>query len=212
VERGVYAFVPGGLDAATTPSSLLAPLLGTLVERSSLVVETSAPPVLLLAGVPADGDLPAGARRVDDVVVIGRATDVAVVEERLRSGARPRDAHEALAASTAPVAWAGPLPRLHREAHRGLGEGRLLLETTGDRVTLSVRGSIPSAAAAQLVEARLAEGSPPGSPGKPWRDLLPEAEVRRADGAVIVEASADGLDGPLLRSLLDGQALSFLSS
>jgi hypothetical protein len=210
VERGVYVVVPGG-DPHRTPSSLLEPMLGGLIAQASLMVETAAPPLTLFAGVPDDVLLPTGARRVGDVVVAGRPTDVEAVEARLAEEAAPRPEHELLAASVAPVAWSGPLPTLHPD-DAALGPGRALLELGEEVVRITVQAATPPDRAAGIITRRLTDGSPPGSPGRPWTALLPAAEVVVAEESVVVRARADGLDGRLLRALLDGQALSFLSS
>jgi hypothetical protein len=211
VDRGVYVIDPtrAGPEA---PASLLDPLIGSLVAESDLLVETAAPPVTLLAGVPSDRALPIGARRVEDLVVIGRPDDVAAVEDRLAGGAAPRAAHAALAASDAPVAWAGPLPLLHREEARGLGDGRFTFARDGDRISILVDPGVPADTAVAVIRQRLVDGSPPGSPGRAWGELLRDPEVTVLDGSVLLSARAGNLDGGVLRTLLDGQGLSFLTA
>jgi hypothetical protein len=209
VDRGVYVVVPGD-DPLRAPASLLDPMLGDLVAQSSVMVETAAPPLTLLGGIPDDAVLPFGAARVDDVVVAGRPEDLEEVTARMAEKAAPRPSHAAIARSDAPVAWSGPLPGLHSDG-RELGDGRALLELRGEDLRITVEVMTPVAHAAQVIAARLADGAPPGSPGKPWSTLLLDAQVT-ADGDVVrVQARTEGLDGRFLRSLLDGQGLSFLA-
>jgi hypothetical protein len=210
LERGVDVIEPGGLDPLRVPASLLDPIIGELVAQAEVMVETAAPPLTLLAGIPAETALPLGARRIDDIVAIGRASDLAVVESRMGEQAPPRDGHVDLAGSDAPVAWSGPLPELHPDGQE-LGPGRALLEVFTDDVLITVHPTVRATIGAAVIAERLADGAPPGSPGKPWRTLLPAAEVTTDGPAVHVRAEAHALDGQLLRALLDGQSLTFLT-
>ena len=198
--RGVYV-----VDLATAgdrnPGSRLAPLLGGLVDDAALLVETTAPPITLLSGIGADVSVPAEAVRVDDVIVLAEPAVRDGVVERLRDGARPEGPLADLAAAAPPVGWVGPTPTTE-------GSGTTVVEVRPDEVSFRVRDA-PSAAADD-VERELAQGAPPGSPGKPWRDIFGNASAKLDAGTLLITATPRDLPGLLLRSLIDQRQLSFL--
>ena len=191
-DRGVYVYEPAAGDEVT-PGSLLAPVLGGLLDEAALVVETGAPPLTLLAGI--SSDAPAPAVKVGDVVLLGAPGDVAAAQARLADDAAPEGLLARLASAGAPVGWAGPLPG-----------GDVLLEADAERVVVRATG-----ADAGAVTRALAEQAPPNSPGKPWRELLVRPSVEAVGDEVVVTATRGDLPGVLLRQLIDTRSLTFLA-
>ncbi len=175
--RGVWVLTdPGDADGPGTPLGPLLPLAD-----GDLLVEAPGP-VGLLAGVPADVKLPDLTRRVGDVVVL--AEPGAALGSGLPPGLRR------LAATTAPVAWAGQVQG-----------GPVLVTLDGDALT------VETALPVQVVRSGLAAPLP-GSPGRRWRDLLADAVVTRSGGRTVLTARAtDALPATLLRQLVDQGAL-----
>jgi hypothetical protein len=209
--RGVYVIRPAEAGAFS-PGSRLAPLLGALGEQARLLVETAAPPMVVLAGVPDDAVLPGGAERLDGLVVLAADVTRAEFRRQLTGGTGPRGLLAQLAAVQAPVAYAGPLPGSPTGSPTGgdRADGTFLLARDAGTVRIDVRADAPPAAVVEVIRARLADGHVPGSPGRPWRALLEAAEVAVDGRLVRVTATPVGLEGPLLRRLVDDQALTFL--
>jgi hypothetical protein len=209
--RGVH-LVDRTAEHPLAPSSAVAPLLGGLLEDATLHIETAAPPLVLLAGVGAEADLPTSAVRLTaDVVALGSPEETALVRERFEAGARPEGVLRHLAAPGVDAGWFGPLPPRHAGAVEGLGDGTAALVVAGEQMRIRVAADVPAAGARDLIERRLAEGAPPGSPGKPWTSLLPDAAVRVEGDEVAISARPEGWSGPFLRTLLDAGGLTFLA-
>ena len=201
--RGLYVV---DLEAAVgdlSPGSRVGPFLGGVLEQAQLLVETNAPPVTLLGGIPDSVETPEHAERVDDALVFAEPETVAVAAGRLRQHATPDDALAGLAASAAPVAWIGPTPS-------PAGTGRTLIEMDAKSVTFTVTPTITVDEAAAFATDQLATSGPPGSPGKPWSTVLTDIDVTTSADAVVITAKPSDLPGPLLRSLVDQRQLSFL--
>jgi hypothetical protein len=199
--RGVYV-VDLAASGDFNPGSRLAPIVAGLAADAELLVETAAPPVTLLAGVGDDVTVPAEAARVDDVVVLAEPAVRDEVVARLRDGARPEGLLAGLAVAGPPVGWAGPTPSPS-------GLGTTVIELRPDAITFRV-SDVPLAAAAEHAQRELTEGAPPGSPGKPWRDVLGDAVVERDAGTLLITAVPLDLPGLFLRALIDGRQLTFL--
>lgn len=181
-DRGVYVLDPR--VARSYPGSRFDQLLPT--DEGALLVEADAGPVALLSGLPASAAV--GPAQTVEAGPAGRtavlAEDPTVVTRLASGGLDPR--LDALAATTAPFAWAGPV-----------GDGvRALVTFDGSRVTATLAG-----ARAADVRSALA-GSLPGSPGKPWSDVVHDVHVSGSDPVVVTATAAD-LPPQLLRELLD---------
>lgn len=208
LSRGVYLF-KGGLGDEISPGSLVAPIIGSLIAEADLVVETGAPPLTLLSGLPRDAELPDRMERVGNVAFLGLPEDMSAVEARLESPGEPPEALAVLARSSAPVGWAGPLPGCAPGDTPPISEGSLTVELSEGSVALSVTG--PSAQELEpLVAARLQDEGPANSPGKPWNTILTDQRVSFDDGTLLIEAVPADLPGGLLRLLLDTRGLGFL--
>jgi hypothetical protein len=209
--RGVH-LVDRTAEHPLAPSSAVAPLLGGLLEGATLHIETSAPPLVLLAGVSPDAVLPATAVRLaGDVVVLGSPEETALVRERFDAGAMPEGVLRHLAVPGVDAGWFGPLPPRQAGSVEGLGDGTAALVLAGERLRIHVAAAVPAAGARDLIERRLADGAPPGSPGKPWTSLLPDAAVTAEGDEVTISARPEGWSGPFLRTLLDSGGLTFLA-
>lgn len=208
MSRGVYIF-DGGLGEEISPGSLVAPLIGPVIQEADLVVETGAPPITLLSGVPDSVELPKDVVSVDGLAVFGSEEDTTVAERRIQSGAELPETLSLLAESSAPVGWAGPLPGCEPGTSSSLSDGTLFLEVSPSSVVMEVTG--PRGPELENEAAlRLSEESPAHSPGKPWRTILAEPKVSLDDDRLAIEAVPVDLPGGLLRLLLDTRALSFL--
>jgi hypothetical protein len=167
---------------------------------------------VLLAGVSHDAALPATAIRLaEDVVVLGSPEETALVRERFEAGTMPEGVLRHLAAPGVAAGWSGPLPPRQAGAVEGLGDGTAALVLARERLRIRVAAAVPAAGARDLIERRLADGAPPGSPGKPWTSLLAGAEVTVEDDEVAISARPEGWSGPFLRTLLDSGGLTFLT-
>ena len=208
LSRGVYLF-KGDLGEDLSPGSLVAPIIGSLISQADLVVETGAPPVTLLSGLPEDAALPEGMVRVEDVAFLGSPGDMKAVETGLGSNRELEEPLELLARSPAPVGWAGPLPGCQPGTTVDLSEGNLAMALSASSIELTVTG--PSAQKLEpSVNERLGSEGPAHSPGKPWRTILTDPEVVFEDQRLLIEAVPVDLPGGLLRQLLDTRGLSFL--
>ena len=202
--RGVYAFT-APLGDELSPGSLLAPVIGAALQSADLVVETGAPPLTLALGISEDAELPAPARRVGDVVVLGTPEDVAAAVARLESDQPPVASLASLVTSEEPVAWAGPPPT------REPVPGHVLMTMDEDSVSLTYSGAPDPDALRSVVTQGLETGAPPQSPGKPWRTLLVEPTVTVGAGALDIAARRGDLPGSLLRQLIDSRSFTFLA-
>ena len=208
LNRGVYLF-RGDIGEELSPGSLLAPLIGSLIPEADLVVETGAPPVTLLSGLDEDVDLPEQMTLVDGVAVIGSDEDIAAVDDGLGGTGKLPDPLSILAASSAPVGWAGPLPGCEPGTTTDLAEGTLTVALSEGSAELTVTGS-SAKELESYVAARLDDEGPAHSPGKPWRTILTDAQVELDRDRLVIEAVPEDLPGGLLRQLLDTRGLTFL--
>lgn len=170
------------------PGSPLTDLLGVDPAAVDLLVEAPGP-VALLTGLPDGVRLPEQARQVEDVVVL--AQDAEAVAADLARDEPVDPPLQDLAATRAPLAWAGATPL-----------GPTLVTLDGDALRVEVAAEV-----AEQVSAGL-DGSLPGSPGRRWRDLLTRAEVvQEGDRTVLTARVTDALPPTLLRQLVDQAAL-----
>jgi hypothetical protein len=208
LQRGVYLF-EGDVGEDLSPGSLLAPIIGTLIPQADLVVETGAPPVTLLSGLDEAVELPERMARVGDVAVIGSEDDMAAVRAAVGAGGELDEPLSLLASSSAPVGWAGPLPGCEPGVTSDPSEGGLTVALSERSAELTITGPRAQELEAAVADRLEAEG-PPHSPGKPWRSILADHQVRLDDERLVIEAVPVDLPGGLLRQLLDTRGLTFL--
>lgn len=200
--RGVYV-VDLQEAGELSPGSRVAPLVAPLVDDAKSMVETAAPPITLLGGVDAGVDIPAGATRIDDVIVIAEPAVRDEVVARVQREAQPEGTLTQLATASAPVAWAGPTPAPN-------GTGTTVAALSEDSVRFAVDLEDPSGGAVEHARRELLEGGPAGSPGKPWRSILAEAEVSQDGDRLVVTGVPADLPGLFFRVLIDQRQITFL--
>lgn len=201
--RGVYV-VDLTEAGELSPGSRLSPVVRPFVDSgATLLIETAAPPVTLLGGVPASMKIPQGAIRVRDVVVFAEPDVAKEVEERLRTEEQP-DSDFLVLAGPQPVGWAGPTPSPD-------ATGRTTIIATPDRLRFTVDlGDADPVAAKQHVEEELASGAPPGSPGKPWSTVFGDPDVTIDGEELTLTVRPLDVPGLFLRALIDQRQATFL--
>jgi hypothetical protein len=199
--KGVYVVELDGVGDLS-PGSRLGPLLEGVIDDAEVLVETAAPPVTLLGGVPEEVAVPEGGLREGTTLVFAEPAIAEAVVQRLRDKAEPSLSLRDIADDPAPVRWHGPTPAPNA---RGTTTIRLSFEEVS--LITEARGDV----VADVWEALKHEG-PPGSPGKSWRTMFRRAEVVPYDADPFRIAAQPGdLPGLLLRALIDQQQLTFLS-
>ena len=202
-ERGVY--VVDLRDAGDlSPGSRLGPLVAGVIDDAVVMVETAAPPITILGGVPEDVAVPEGGVREGTTLVFAQPSTSAEVIQRLREHAKPTRKLQDMADATEPVRWRGPTP-----APGAAGYTTVTLDR--DEITFVTDGDDSSAMQAGLLD-DLANGGPPNSPGKPWRTMLRNPEMHPHGGAVRLVAERVDMPGILLRSLIDQKQFTFLAA
>jgi hypothetical protein len=178
VERGVWLLDPGAPDYPGSPFDLLLP-----TSAASLLLEAPAGPLVAVGGLPHDQEVPEQA----EVRQLPGAGRTAVAGPARPPSEQTSPLLARLAATSAPVAWAGVV---------GGVEGLVTLD--GDALRAELDGITEERVRDEL------EGSLPGSPGKRWSDVVADVDVRDDGGKVVVTARTTALPAGLLRTLIDG--------